>query len=48
MMNDPIHQDNDGVWYFWDETGADRIGPFHSWNEAKYELDIYCREVLGQ
>ena len=34
-------------WYFWDETGADRHGPYESEEEAEKQLDRYCKEVLG-
>lgn len=29
-------------WYFWDETQADRIGPFDTEQHAKDTLDEYC------
>lgn len=34
-------------WYFWNETGADRYGPYETEEEAKKQLDRYCKEVLG-
>lgn len=46
MSVDPVHYEN-GVWYFWDETWTDRVGPFISQEEARQEMDRYCREVLG-
>ena len=44
---DPIHQDSDGWWYFWDETWAYRHGPFNSLQECKEVLRQYCIEELG-
>lgn len=37
---DPIHQYK-GWWYFWDETFADRIGPFRSEEIAQREFNKY-------
>lgn len=34
-------------WYFWDETWADRIGPYITEEEARKELRRYCIEFLG-
>jgi hypothetical protein len=45
-MSDPIHSDGRG-WYFWDETGADRYGPYATREIAKQAMDDYCREILG-
>ena len=46
MSNDPVHQDTDG-WYFWEETWADRSGPFKTETLARAALKRYCTEVLG-
>ncbi len=35
MIQDPVYQDKDGKWYFWEETWAFRQGPF------KTEVDTY-------
>jgi len=35
----PIHYD-DG-WYFWDETGANRVGPFTRYMDVKIALKLY-------
>lgn len=40
---DPVHQDDDGTWWFWTETWADRNGPFNSENEARVALKEYVR-----
>lgn len=34
-------------WYFWDETGCARVGPFHSSEFAKMALDAYVDKELG-
>lgn len=40
---DPIHQDDkDQLWYFWDETGAYRYGPFNSRKAAEAVLTRYA------
>jgi len=44
---DIVHQE-DGKWYFWDETWADRHGPFETKEEADKELDKYVKEYLGE
>ena len=41
----PIHQE-DGKWYFWEETWADRQGPFDTLQECKDVLKRYCIEYL--
>jgi hypothetical protein len=38
----PIHQE-DGQWYHWDETWANRLGPFPDYETAKKSLDDYCK-----
>jgi NTP pyrophosphatase (non-canonical NTP hydrolase) len=38
---DPVHQEGD-AWYFWDETWADRNGPFPDEATARAELKRYC------
>ena len=47
MVEDPIHQNKDGKWYFWDECWDFEEGPFNTKEEAEKELDEYCRNVLG-
>ena len=42
----PVHKDSeDGKWYFWDETWADRIGPFDSYKEASDACTKYGEEL---
>lgn len=36
----------DGKWYFWDETGADRYGPFNTEELAEEALSTYCAVYL--
>lgn len=37
----PIHQNKDGLWYFWDETGSEEIGPFPTRERAESFLKEY-------
>ncbi len=37
--NDPVHSET--IWFFWDETGAHRVGPFKTEKKARYELKRY-------
>jgi hypothetical protein len=37
---DPVHEDND-KWYFWDETWANRRGPYETEAQARRELRKY-------
>lgn len=41
---DPIHEE-DGRWYFWDETWSSRIGPFLSRPGAAAYLRMYARSL---
>jgi NTP pyrophosphatase (non-canonical NTP hydrolase) len=43
---DPVHQEGD-AWYFWDETWADRNGPFPNEATARAELKRYCEYLNG-
>lgn len=47
LPNDPLHI-HEGKWWFWDEAGLERHGPYKKRAEAKAALAVYCREVLGQ
>lgn len=42
-----VHEEN-GKWYFWDETWADRHGPYNSREEAQRNLNFYCVTQLGE
>jgi len=46
-VGDPVCQ-FEGKWYFYDETWSDRSGPFDTEQEAREELDRYCKECLGE
>lgn len=37
----------DNKWYFWDETWADKYGPFDTEEEARADLLKYCQDYLG-
>ena len=41
-LKDPVHMDPDGQWYFYDETGAYRYGPYTGPNEARSGLQEYA------
>ena len=43
---DPVHRDA-GEWWFWEETWADRSGPFDTEEEAREACNRYAKEVLG-
>lgn len=45
-MPEPIHTENN-LWYFWDETWADRHGPFRTEDEARTHLELYTACELG-
>ena len=38
---DRVHQEN-GKWYFWDESDADREGPYNTEAEAREAFRKYC------
>ena len=39
---DPVHMDPDGQWYFYDETWANRYGPYPGPDEARSGLQEYA------
>lgn len=41
----PVHF-HEGRWWFWDEVGQNRIGPFDTREQAKKGIGKYYREVL--
>ena len=41
MAMDPIHQNEFGNWYFYDEIWVDRIGPFKDESTARAALKDY-------
>ena len=46
FSSDPVHRDGvDGRWYFWDETWADRLGPFATEEVARRRLYEYALEL---
>ena len=45
---DPIIHQHDGKWWFWDETGMHRHGPYSSYEETKKNLNHYCHVYLGE
>ena len=41
---DPVFNDDEG-WWFWDETWADRLGPFDSEKQARDKLKDYVKRL---
>ena len=49
MMYDPVFQnDEDGKWYFWDETWSNTYGPYDSEDKARVDLDWYVKFLNGE
>jgi hypothetical protein len=44
MRVDPVHKDGD-AWYFWDETWADRLGPFPDEQTARAQMKAYVAHL---
>lgn len=43
LVFDPIHRDDENnLWYFWDESQADRFGPFPTESHAREASDRYA------
>jgi hypothetical protein len=43
---DPVHEEN-GKWYFWEETWADRQGPFDTELQARNACEQYAQALVG-
>lgn len=43
---DPVHQKQDGSWWFWDEVQFDEYGPYDDERTARLEITRYCYIVL--
>lgn len=49
MDSDPVHYDEEqDAWFFWEETWADRQGPFNTREEAVQALSNYVRFLNGE
>lgn len=44
---DPCHQQGE-LWYFWDETWADRVGPFADEQRCRRALYEYVLSLGGE
>ena len=44
---EPIHQHDDGSWWWYDETWVEEHGPYSTIEEANLAITKYCREELG-
>ena len=40
-----IVEESDG-WYFWDEVGQEKWGPYKDIEETRSMMDEYCKEFL--
>ena len=40
-----IVEEDDG-WYFWDEGGQEKWGPYKGIEEARFMMDEYCKKFL--
>lgn len=45
MSRDPVYQNDNGSWYFYDELWADELGPFGSEVEAREALAKYVESL---
>ena len=45
IKRDPVHQ-HDEHWWFWDETWANRVGPYPSYKESEMALSRYAMSYL--
>lgn len=45
-MGNPFIEIEDGKWWFWDEAGLSRMGPFESYEEAEQNMKDYDDIVL--
>jgi hypothetical protein len=43
----PVHKNDDGKWWFWDETWCREYGGFDTKEECEATLKQYCIEFLG-
>lgn len=46
LWMDPVHQGEDGFWYFWDETWSSKYGPYRTEDEANAAIVEYARTEL--
>jgi len=42
-----IVEEKDG-WYFWDEVGMEKYGPYIDKEETRNMLHRYCKEILDR
>ena len=48
FAHDPIHQNSDEKWYFYDETWSNELGPYDTKEQAEEKLEDYCRWLNGE
>jgi hypothetical protein len=42
---DPVHQNENGAWYFWTETWAYEMGPYDTEELCRMALKEYCEAL---
>lgn len=47
LILDPVHQFED-KWWFWDQTWANREGPYETEQDARNMLLEYSNTILGE
>jgi hypothetical protein len=45
FFTDPVHQNEEGKWAFWDETWSDSVGSYDTEEEARKALKEYCEQL---
>jgi hypothetical protein len=46
--DEPPHKEQPTGWYFWDETGANRYGPYETEAKARAWMTYYVEMELGE
>lgn len=46
-MNPVFQAEDDGKWYFWDETELYAYGPYDTEELAKADMTEYCVQLFG-
>lgn len=45
---DPVHQNENNKWYFWDEVWAFEEGPYDTEREAREALGEYWQALISR
>ena len=46
--SNPVQQDVDGKWYWWDETWSEKTGPYDSYDQAESDCSDYCESLFSE